>query len=125
MVPARLQLTPAGELEILWTDGHRRRYRPAELLAACPCANCRRERGTPGSFDRVAREDESTAAATTALPVLGQANTGPTPEKYVRIAGMDPIGNYAYAIRFENACSQGIYRFELLRELGEPLDGTA
>jgi len=42
----------------------------------------------------------------------------------VRVQGMKPVGNYAYSIEFSDGHDTGIYTFELLRELGQVVDGT-
>ena len=35
------------------------------------------------------------------------------------IAGMQPVGNYAYSIEFSDGHDTGIFTLELLRELGD------
>ena len=39
-----------------------------------------------------------------------------------RITGVEPMGNYAYGIRFSYGSNNGIYRFDLLRQLGQPVE---
>ena len=41
------------------------------------------------------------------------------------IAGMKPMGQYAYSIEFSDGHSSGIYTLEYLRELGGPAAGSA
>ena len=41
------------------------------------------------------------------------------------IAGMKPVGQYAYSIEFSDGHSSGIYTLEYLRELGGPAAGSA
>jgi DUF971 family protein len=48
------------------------------------------------------------------FPVLTAAEAQPT-----KILGMEPVGNYAYSIKFNDGHDTGIYTLELLRELGE------
>ena len=38
----------------------------------------------------------------------------------MQIRGMSPVGNYAYAIEFNDGHDTGIYPLEQLRELGSP-----
>jgi DUF971 family protein len=99
--PTGLSLTPDNRLLIDWSDGQRRSYRVRELRDACPCATCREKRSQP--------QDPL------ALPVLKQVQTQP-----LTIAAMEPMGNYAYAIRFSDGHDTGIFAFDLLRQLGEP-----
>jgi DUF971 family protein len=48
------------------------------------------------------------------LPVLSTAEARP-----LKLLGMKPVGNYAYAIDFSDGHDTGIFTFELLLELGE------
>jgi DUF971 family protein len=48
------------------------------------------------------------------LPVISPEQAQP-----LRITGMQPVGNYAYAISFTDGHDSGIYEFTLLRALGE------
>ena len=42
--------------------------------------------------------------------------------RHVGIIGVDPVGNYAIRIRFDDLHDTGIYSWSYLRELGERLD---
>jgi DUF971 family protein len=98
---------PAGSaasmrnLVIVWSDGSRRRYGVRQLRDACPCATCREKRDAP--------------TAVNLLPVLSPQELQP-----LAIAGMKPVGNYAYTIAFSDGHDTGIFSFERLLELGEP-----
>lgn len=85
------------ELLIDWSDNSQRRYPFRELRDQCPCATCREKRKAPSN----------------PLQVL-------TPEQLepLSIAGMKPVGNYAYSISFSDGHNTGIYTFDKLRELG-------
>jgi DUF971 family protein len=50
------------------------------------------------------------------LPVLTEAETQP-----LKINGMKPVGNYAYAIAFSDGHTTGIYTLERLRQLGQAI----
>lgn len=104
--PTTLKRTEDNFLLIEWSDGQRRKYGFKALRDACPCATCREKRNAP--------IDPMT------LPVLSAGQLQPT-----RIAGMQPVGNYAYSIAFSDGHDTGIYSFDLLRELGQPEPGTA
>lgn len=99
--PTALALTPENRLSIEWSDGERRIYTIRALRDACPCATCREKRMAPPPDPL-------------ALPVLKHVQTQP-----LTIAAMEPMGNYAYAIRFSDGHDTGIYAFDLLRGLGE------
>lgn len=100
--PTALKIDEENRLLIDWSDGQRRRYRVRALRDACPCATCREKRSQPSDPMQ--------------LPTLTMAEAQP-----LRILGMKPLGNYAYGIHFSDGHDTGIYTFELLRELGEPI----
>lgn len=101
LYPTGLSLSPDNRLLIEWSDGQRRTYSIRELRDACPCATCREKRSQP--------------VDPFALPVLKQVQTEP-----LSIATMEPLGNYAYAIRFSDGHDTGIFSFDLLGQLGKP-----
>ena len=98
--PTNIALAGEDRLAIEWSDGQRRQYTFAELRQSCPCATCREKRKTPPE-------------PPTALPVLSSTEAQP-----LKVLGMNPVGNYAYAIAFNDAHDTGIFPFALLRELG-------
>ena len=100
--PTQLERTDNHRLRITWSDGEKREYAPAELRDRCPCATCREKRSAadPDPLQ---------------LPVLSVAETLP-----LQVAGMRPVGNYAYNIAFSDGHDTGIFTFQLLRELGQP-----
>jgi DUF971 family protein len=100
LFPTALELTPDNRLVIDWSDGQRRTYTIRELREACPCATCREKRSQPTD--------------PLALPVLKQVQQQP-----LTIAGMQPMGNYAYSIAFSDGHDTGIFAFDLLRALGK------
>lgn len=104
--PVKLELAGENRLTIAWSDGERRSYTFRELREACPCASCREK-----------RKGTAEAADSLKLPVLSAAETQP-----LRINGMKPVGNYAYTIAFSDGHDTGIYTFDLLLELGEPIN---
>jgi DUF971 family protein len=99
--PVALKLADDNRLLIDWSDGQERSYTIRELRDACPCATCREKRSQPKD--------------PLALPTLKQVQTQP-----LKIAAMEPVGNYAYAIRFSDGHDTGIFAFDLLRQLGQP-----
>jgi DUF971 family protein len=100
LIPAALAMKGQETLVIDWSDGHRREYSVRELRDACPCATCREKRG------HAARPPDL-------LPILSSGETKP-----LRIASMDPVGNYAYQITFSDGHDTGIFSLDLLSRLG-------
>lgn len=99
--PTALSRTPDGRLQIAWSDGKTRVYTVKELRDACPCATCREKRN---------------AAASEPAPLFTVLK--PEEARPLTVAGMQPVGNYAYTIAFSDGHDTGIFTFELLRELG-------
>ena len=86
-------------MELSWSDGLRSVYTPRLLRDACPCATCREKRVEP--------------AKPALLQVLAPEEIAP-----LSIAGMQPVGQYAYKILFSDGHDSGIYTLDYLRELG-------
>jgi DUF971 family protein len=101
--PTKLAIADGNRLQIDWSDGQRRAYAITELRDRCPCATC--------------REKRAAAAPKTLLPVLKLEEARP-----LTLAGMKPVGHYAYSIEFSDGHDTGIYTFELLRELGNVVE---
>jgi DUF971 family protein len=100
-IPTSISRVARGSIEIAWSDGVRGEYTPRLLRDACPCATCRERRAQP--------------PPPVLLPVLAPEEVAP-----LTIAGMKPVGQYAYSIAFSDGHSSGIYSLEYLRELAEP-----
>ena len=101
--PTELKLTAENRLHIAWNDGSHREYSARELRDHCPCASCREQR-------------RSTSETGDLLPVLSSAELQP-----LRILGMQPVGNYAYTIKFSDGHDTGIFQLSLLGQLGQPV----
>jgi DUF971 family protein len=98
--PTNLALASPHRLVITWSDGEQREYTVSELREGCPCATCREKRSHPQPAPL--------------LPVLSAAEAQP-----LAIRGMQPVGNYAYAIAFSDGHDTGIYTLEYLRQIGQ------
>src|SRR5690606_10598117 len=103
--PTSLEVRDGNKLRIEWSDGTVREIGFGELRKACPCSTCREQRKAPPQ-------------PTGALQVLSLAEARP-----LTIAGMSPVGNYAYGIEFSDGHDTGIYTLELLRSLGSECSG--
>jgi len=83
----------AGELQIVWADGHRSVYDFVSLRWLCPCAFCRGEAGQPGWLD--------------SDPTL-------SPEQ-VTLSDISLVGHYALQPIWADGHGTGFYTFEHLR----------
>ncbi len=103
LYPTDLQIVDE-QLQIQWSDGQARRYQFSELRRKCPCATCRERRQAEAK-----RQPGQ-------LTVLSADEARPA-----RVTAMKPVGNYAYSIVFSDGHDSGIFTFEFLLELGEPV----
>lgn len=101
ITPTEIRRVEGRALEIVWSDGAVRRYSARELRDACPCATCREKRSAEPEPGR--------------LTVLSPEETRP-----LEVAGMKPVGSYAYGVSFSDGHDSGIYTLEYLREIGTP-----
>jgi DUF971 family protein len=97
-IPQSIRRVEQGGIEITWSDGATGVYSPRLLRESCPCATCREKRAQP--------------VAPALLPVLRPEEVAP-----LAVAGMKPVGQYAYSIEFSDGHDSGIYTLEYLREL--------
>lgn len=102
--PVNLTLVRNDVLQIDWSDQAKHALPIRMLRDRCPCATCRELRNAPPDLADPSR----------LLNVLRPEETQP-----LRIVGMRPVGNYAYAIHFSDGHDTGIYTLEFLRQLGE------
>ena len=114
--PTQLKLTDDGGLVISWSDGTSRSYTARELYEVNPAADARAER------EKKAREaeDNQSKVGNLMLTVIK-----PEEAQVRRVVGVQPVGNYAYMIRFNYGSSTGLYRLEFLRELGSEVTDNA
>ncbi len=105
ITPTELKRLDEGRIRIEWSDGQSQEFRARTLRDACPCATCREQKSAP-------------PAPPTQLTVLSAAEAQP-----LTIRGMRPVGAYAYNIAFSDGHDSGLFTFDRLRTLGEPLVG--
>ena len=86
-------------LELVWTDGRDDRLPYRYVRGECPCANCRDEWSGERILD----------PATVRLDI--------------KLEGMDPIGNYAVRLVWNDGHSSGLYTWESLRLLADQAAG--
>lgn len=99
--PISIERDEYGAIRITWDDQAQTMWTPLELRQRCPCATCREKKREPVERPR----------PTPRLPVITAAETRP-----LRIESMQPIGNYAYNIRFSDGHASGIFTFEILKK---------
>lgn len=79
--------------QMTWNDGSAQIFRLSDLQHLCPCAGCRDEQtGRPLGNHGSVKED-------------------------VRASFIRSVGRYAIQIQFASGCSNGIYSFDMLRQL--------
>ncbi|MDX1962243.1 MAG: DUF971 domain-containing protein [Pirellulales bacterium] len=97
--PIAVSRTESGGLQISWSDGAEKRYTIRGLREACPCAHCQTERLRP--------------KPAVLLPVISAAEARP-----LALTLFEPVGNYAYAIHFNDGHNSGIYTLAQLYACG-------
>lgn len=104
--PVNIEREGDEVIVIGWSDGETRRYTVKSLRQNCPCATCITEK----------EHEEEQPSNPLELRVIPIAETKP-----IKLLGMKPVGNYAYDLQFSDGHNSGIYTFEILKELGEPV----
>ena len=104
ITPQKLERVNKREGQVLliqWSDSVTTRCSVRRIQENCPCANCGEKKREAGREPML-------------LPLLNPSELEP-----LEIVKMRPAGNYAYAMTFSTGCNQGIYNFDLLRQIGE------
>lgn len=108
--PVEINAVDASTIQIDWSDGEQRVYNLVKLQQQCPCAGCREKHG---------KSQQAENKRANMFTVLRPEETQP-----LQLLEMAPVGNYAYSLTFSHGCSRGIWTFENLRQLGEPVQVT-
>ena len=100
--PEHIAISKSKGIKIDWKDGHRSEYSLAYLRDECPCASCTGTHGT---------EPQKTSYSKPA--------SGPFPmfKPTLKMLGVEPVGNYAIRINWNDGHSSGIYSYEHLRTI--------
>jgi DUF971 family protein len=94
-----------ARLTIEWSDGRSVSY-PFDLLRnACPCAQCR------GGHENMKPEPDPNMFI---IPLMSASAT--------KLKGIEPVGNYAINIEWEDGHKYGIYNWHYLRALADEMD---
>lgn len=99
LYPTKIELVSPELLRITWNDERASEYAVKDLRDRCPCASCREKRKEASDPSEL-------------LPIISPADLQPP-----RIAGMKPVGNYAYCIEFGDGHDTGIFTLTFLQEL--------
>ena len=92
-----------NELAIHWSDGAESFLNLQFLRRACPCAGCGGEPDVLGNF--IGSRDRGTSYS----------------ENSFDLTGFQIVGGYALQPRWADGHSTGIYSFQYLRRLSEPI----
>lgn len=104
--PVNIEREGDDGIIIGWSDGETRRYTIKSLRQNCPCASCA----------TAIEQEEEKPSNPLELRVIPIAETRP-----IKLLGMKPVGNYAYDLQFSDGHNSGIYTFEILKNLGDPI----
>jgi len=96
VAPERIAISKSKGATIEWRDGHRSEFPLKYLRDNCPCASCTGAHGTP------ARERTDSSPFPLYKPAL-------------KIESVEPVGNYAVRLVWNDGHSTGIYSYEHLR----------
>ena len=80
-------------LEVDWADGYTSRSTFEALRVSCPCADCKGHRPEEAKV------------------ITGKAGIG--------VTDVQPVGNYAIKLFFDDGHHTGIYTWDFLRNLGD------
>lgn len=99
--PAKIQVSKSkATLTIEWEDGLVSEFPLAGLRSACPCAEC-----------RGGHENMATRGSPDMLLIPLQAGNSSELER------VEPVGNYAIKLVWNDGHSYGIYSWDFLRDL--------
>jgi DUF971 family protein len=94
--PTNIRAVQAEQvLELTWNEGQVARVTYRDLRAECPCASCRNE----WTGERIL--DPSTIRAD------------------LKLEAMEPVGNYAVRLAWNDGHGSGLYTWDLLRRFSE------
>jgi DUF971 family protein len=107
--PEHIAISKSKGIEIDWKDGHHSSYGVEYLRDWCPCATCA---GTHGTEPRPKRSSSGAGKASSA-----PANPFQMYKAKDRMVGIEPVGNYALRIEWNDGHNTGIYSYDHLRSI--------
>ena len=96
--PEHIAISKSKGIHIDWKDGHHSQYGLTYLRDKCPCATCAGSHGTPP------RPPEADNPFQMYKPTI-------------RMLGVEPVGNYAIRIDWNDGHNAGIYSYEPFRRI--------
>ena len=99
--PEHIAISKAKGIDIDWKDSHHSSYSVALLRDECPCATCTGAHGTP---------PQKTNFTAPANP-FQMYRAAP------KMVDVEPVGNYAIRIVWNDGHSSGIYSWDHLRNI--------
>ena len=100
--PEHIAISKSKGIQIDWKDGHHSDYGLGYLRDECPCASCTGAHGT---------EPQKTNYATP------DANPFQMFKPSIKMTNVEPVGNYAVQIFWNDGHSTGIYSYDHLRKI--------
>ncbi|MBI4907122.1 MAG: DUF971 domain-containing protein [Acidobacteria bacterium] len=100
--PEHIAVSKSKGIKIDWQDGHHSEYTCAYLRDECPCATCTGAHGTEPQ-----KSDYSKP----------QANPFQMYKAAIKMTSVEPVGNYAIRIVWNDGHSTGIYSYEHFRRI--------
>lgn len=98
--PEHIAISKSAGIKIDWRDGHHSDYPLAWLRDHCPCATCSGAHGTTPQPSNYSKPE--------LLPIFKPA---------LKMSSVEPIGQYAIRIYWNDGHSTGIYSFDHLRSI--------
>ncbi len=100
--PEHIAISKSKGIQIDWKDGHHSDYSLGYLRDECPCAACTGAHGTEPQKTNYSAAD---------------ANPFQMYKPAIKMTNVEPIGNYAVQIFWNDGHSTGIYSFDHLRKI--------
>lgn len=98
--PEHIAISKSTGIQIDWRDGHHSSYTLAYLRDECPCATCTGAHGTPPQRSDYRKQE-----------------LFPMYKPSLRMNSVEPIGQYAIRIFWNDGHSTGMYSFDHLRKI--------
>ena len=103
-IPEHIAISKSKGVKIDWAGGHHSEYSLAYLRDECPCATC-----TGGHGTEPQKTDYSKPQAA--------GNPFQMYKPAPKMVSVEPVGNYAIRIAWNDGHNSGIYSYDYLREL--------
>ncbi len=101
--PEHIAISKSKGIQVDWKDGHHSEYTLGYLRDECPCATCTGAHGT---------EQQKTNYS-------APQNSSPFQmyKPSIKMLNVEPVGNYAIKIYWNDGHSSGLYSFDHLRAI--------